>query len=472
MTSTPVTGGDVSPPQDTRPAPNPKRAVPILLFLFIFSLVVDNAFKNASKPIADDLGLSVTTVSMQATIAGVLIGIGAVVYATLADSIDIRSLLTAAIGMMCVGSVVGFAFQHSWPLILTGRIVQTAGLAAAETLYVIYVTKHLDAADQKTYLGLSTSCFQLSLLIGTLASGFISTYIGWTGLFLLPLLSLLTLPAVRRTIPREEHAGSHLDVLGLVLVATFALGTIMFMQAFAWVWLAVALVGAAAFVAHIRRNPRAIITPAFFANRRYTSMLLVVFIVYSVQLGYSFLFPFFLMEEHGFTLSHVSLLLVPGYICAAVVGALSGMIARIMDSRTAITVALVLIAASLAVPAILFAGKVPALVVSMMVFSTAFALMYAPLLNTAVGDIPAEKSGIAVGFYNLTINIAIPLGIALTAKLIDARPHWLDGILAGSHGVTAQFGNVMLVLAAIAVIALVVYRVAIAAVGQGDPEAV
>lgn len=450
---------------------NPKRAVPVLLFLFVFSLVIDNAFKNASKPIADDLGLSVATVSMQATIAGVLIGIGAVVYATLADSVDIRRLLVAAIIMMCAGSVLGYFFQHTWPMILAGRIVQTAGLAAAETLYVIYVTKHLEASDQKTYLGLSTSCFQLSLLIGTLTSGFVSTYLGWTGLFLLPLLSLLALPAVLRTIPSEEHAGSHLDVLGLVLVGTFALGTIMFMQAFQWVWLVVALAGAAAFVAHIHRNPKAIITPAFFANRRYTAMLLVVFIVYSVQLGYSFLFPFFLMEVHGFTLSHVSVLLVPGYVCAAIVGALSGVIARWLSSRTAITVALALISLALAVPAIFFGGQVPALVISMMVFSSAFALMYAPLLNTAIGDIPAQKSGIAVGFYNLVINIAIPLGIALTAKLIDTRPHWLDGLMVGAGGTTAQFGNVMLVLAAIAVLALVLYRTAIAAVGERAPDA-
>ncbi|KEX89100.1 tetracycline resistance -like protein [Corynebacterium pseudotuberculosis] len=36
-------------------------------------------------------------------------------------------------------------------------------------------------------------------------------------------------------------------------------------------------------------------------------------------------------------------------------------------------------------------------------------------------NITAAKSGIAIGFYNLTINITIPLGIAYTAKLMDLR---------------------------------------------------
>ena len=40
-----------------------KKAVPILLFLFVFSLVIDNSFKLISVAIADDLNISVTTVS-------------------------------------------------------------------------------------------------------------------------------------------------------------------------------------------------------------------------------------------------------------------------------------------------------------------------------------------------------------------------------------------------------------------------
>ena len=53
-------------------------------------------------------------------------------------------------------------------MVLTGRLIQTCGLAAAETLYVIYVTKHIPDEDQKTYLGFSTAAFQAGLLVGAL----------------------------------------------------------------------------------------------------------------------------------------------------------------------------------------------------------------------------------------------------------------------------------------------------------------
>lgn len=115
-------------------AVNPKAAVPILLFVFVFSLVIDNGFKTMTMPIAQALEISDKTTSLQASLAGVIIGIGAVVYAALADSISIRKLMLIGIGLIVVGSLLAFAFSSSWPMVLTGRLVQTSGLAAAEKI--------------------------------------------------------------------------------------------------------------------------------------------------------------------------------------------------------------------------------------------------------------------------------------------------------------------------------------------------
>lgn len=179
-----------------------KKAVPVLLIFFVFSLIIDNSFKLVSVAIAKDLGISTTTVSWQATLAGLVIGIGAVVYASLADSISIRSLLVAGIGFITAGSVLGFVFQHSFPLVLLSRIIQTAGLASAETLYVIYVAKHLPKTNK--FLGYSTSSYSLSLVIGSLTGGFVSTYLNWAALFLIPLLSIALLPLILKYMPKEE----------------------------------------------------------------------------------------------------------------------------------------------------------------------------------------------------------------------------------------------------------------------------
>ncbi|GAB47695.1 MFS transporter [Mobilicoccus pelagius] len=448
--------------------PNPKRAVPVILFLFVFSLIIDNGFKFASKSIGDDLGLSASTVSLQATLAGVIIGIGAVVYAALADAVSMRKLLVAAVGLISVGSLVGYAGRASFEWVLTGRIIQTTGLAAAETLYVIYVTKYLPREDQKTYLGFSTAAFQSSLLLGAIASGFIATYVHWTVFFLVPLLCLLALPGVLRTVPVHEATANHVDVFGLFLIATVATGIMLYLQAFDWWWLIPVLVALPLFVWHVRHNPRAIVDPSFFAEPRYPSMLAVVFVLYSAQLAYLFMFPFLVGDLYGLPESDASLLLAPGYLCAVLVGILSGRIARVLDSAAAITLAIGMIVVALVGPAIAPEAGTWIFVVSFTLFGSGFALLYAPLVSTAIRDIPPAKSGVAIGFYNLTINIAIPLGIAATAALMDAKPSFLSWATGATTEQGVRYANVLWIIALAAVLALLVYRVAHAALARRD----
>lgn len=431
-----------------------RRAVPVLLAVFVFSLVIDNSFKYITAPISASLGISLNEASLQATIPGILIGIGAVVYSALADAISIRRLMVLAIALICVGSILGFAFQGLWPMVLTARIVQTAGLAAAETLYVIWVTKHFDGDSQKKYLGFSTAAFQLSLLLGVVGGGFIATYVAWPVLFLVALLPLLALPAVFKTVPPEETTSTGLDVLGLFLIAVVAGGVIMFLQEYQWLYLIAALVAVALFAWHISRDPNAVITPAFFANTRYTLVLLVVFVMYSVQLGYVVTFPVLMRALHGMEEAQSSLLLVPGYVCAVLVGVFSGAVAKVLTSHQAIIVALSMITGALLLPAFFVDAPTFVYVVSMTLFPSGFALMYAPLVSTAVRGIAADKMGVAIGFYNLTINMAIPIGIAFTFQLI-ARNLGFMGAFASPAG--TPFASVLMVLGLIGVAAIVMY---------------
>lgn len=431
-----------------------KRAVPILLAVFVFSLVIDNGFKYVTGAISDSLEISLTAAGLQATIPGILIGIGAVVYSALADAISIRRLTILAIVLICVGSIIGFAFQGSWPLVLTGRIVQTTGLAAAETLYVIWVTKHFRGEAQKTYLGFSTAAFQLSLLLGVVGGGFIATYVSWPFLFLIALLPLLALPVVFRTVPEEETGASSLDVFGLFLVAVVAGGIIMFLQAFQWLYLVAVVAALALFSRHISRNPKALITPAFFANMQYTLVLLVVFIMYSVQLGYVVAFPVLMKAIHQLPEAQSSLLLIPGYICAVLVGVFTGAIAKVLSSHRAIVVALSLITGALLIPAFFVDAPSFVYVLSMMMFPSGFALMYAPLISTAVKRIAPEKTGVAIGFYNLTINMAIPVGIAYTFKLIELDLGFMGGFASPAG---APFAAVLLILGVVGLAGLGLY---------------
>ncbi|HIW95763.1 MAG TPA: MFS transporter [Candidatus Corynebacterium gallistercoris] len=405
-------------------ATNAKAAVPILLFTFVFCLIIDNGFKTMTGPMAEGLNIDPNVASLQASLAGIIIGVGAVVYAALADAISIRKLTLMGIGLVVVGSLMGFLFSGSWPMVLTGRLIQTAGLAAAETLYVIYVTKHLPAEDQKTYLGFSTAAFQAGLLVGALTSGAISTFVSWTAMFLVPLVLVLAVPFVLKYVPEDEAVSSSLDVVGLLLVTIFSTSLIMFMQDFKWYWVVFGVLGIIAFAAYVAKGRKPLVRPEFFTNGRYVWALVLVLIVYSTQLGYIVMIPFAAKYFHGLNQSDASLLMVPGYICAVLVGVYSGKIGKFLSSRTTIFSALSLIIGALVFGALTIQMSVIAQVISIVAFASGFALLYAPLVNTALSNILPEKSGIAIGFYNLTINIGIPLGIAYTFQFMDLLPSY------------------------------------------------
>lgn len=345
-----------------------KKAVPILLFLFVFSLVIDNSFKLISVAIADDLNISVTTVSWQATLAGLVIGIGAVVYASLSDAISIRTLFIYGVILIIIGSIIGYIFQHQFALLLVGRIIQTAGLAAAETLYVIYVAKYLSKEDQKTYLGLSTSSYSLSLVIGTLSGGFISTYLHWTNMFLIALIVVFTLPFLFKLLPKENNTNkAHLDFVGLILVATIATTVMLFITNFNWLYMIGALI-AIIVLRYILKCATSISKQIIFQNKRYASFLFIVFVMYAIQLGYIFTFPFIMEQIYHLQLDTTSLLLVPGYIVAVIVGALSGKIGEYLNSKQAIITAIILIALSLILPAFAVGNHISIFVISMIFF--------------------------------------------------------------------------------------------------------
>lgn len=429
-----------------------KKAIPVILLFFVFALIIDNSFKLVSVAIADDLGISAAAVSLQAALAGLVIGIGAVVYASLADSISIRKLLSAGVILICIGSVIGYIFQDSYTLVIIARMIQTAGLASAETLYVIYVTKQLPKEEQKKFLGLSTSSYSLSLVIGSVTGGYVSTYLNWATLFLIPLLSLILLPFILKYLPKEQSRKSHVDFIGLILIGAIATSVMLYLTDFNWIFIVIFIAAAALFLTYISKSRKSFIGISFFQNKRFISVLAVAFVIYTVQLGYIFMFPFLLQKMYGLQLDTISLLLIPGYITAVLVGALSGKVAKIFSNRKAISIAMIVVAFSLALPGLIGDSSIIVYVLSMLLFSGSFAFMYAPLLDSCVSAIPVEKSGTAIGFYNLVLNVAISIGITYTASMMES----------------VSYQTVLFVLCAITLVALLMYWLLVGRFAQSE----
>lgn len=446
---------------ENKPVVNLAKVVPVILLLMIFSLVIDNSFKIISPDLVDYFGVSASTVSWQVTLSGLVIGIGAVVYSSLSDSISIRNLLTLGILLICVGSLLGYVTHENYWLIVVSRIIQSAGLGATETLYLVFITKYANKQEQKKYMGFSTSSFQIATVIGTLTGGFVATYLAWENLFLIPLLSLLLLPFILKQLPKEEKKKNNVDFIGLIIIAVIATSIMLYMSSFNWGLFILFIVSVIGFLLYISKNKNAFISIEFFKNKPFIFGLLVAFILNSLYSAYALnTLSFLLTSVYEINLDTVSLMFIPACILAASVGALSGKIGKYLNSKQCVSLAIGLILISLLLGAFFIKVSIAVFVVSLILFSCSYALLYAPLIDIAIKKVPTEKSGTALGFYNLCISIAMSVGFTYSALLIDKKDLQFGFLRFVTEEATAlNYSSIVIVLAAIAVLAFILFWV-------------
>lgn len=445
----------------SKPVVNLGKIVPVILLLMIFSIVIDNSFKIISPDLVEYFGVSASTVSWQVTLSGLVIGIGAVVYSSLSDSISIRNLLTIGILLICVGSLLGYITHENYWLIVFSRIVQSAGLGATETLYLVFITKYATEQEQKKYMGFSTSSFQLATVIGTLTGGFVATYLAWQNLFLIPLLSLLLLPFILKYLPKEESKKNNVDFLGLIIIAVIATSIMLYMSSFHWGLFILFIAAVIVFLLYISKNKKAFITIDFFKNKQFLFALVVAFILNSLYSAYALnTLSFLLTSVYDIHLDTVSLLFIPACLLAAGVGAMSGKIGKFLSSKQCVSLAITLIIISLLLGAFFINLSIAVFVISLILFSCSFALLYAPLIDIAIKKVPTEKSGTALGFYNLCINIAMSVGFTYSALLIDKKDLQFGFMrFVTEESIALNYSSIIVVLAAIAVVAIILFWV-------------
>ena len=429
------------------------KAVPVILLLMIFSLVIDNSFKIISPKLVEYFHVSASTVAWQVTLAGLVIGMGAVVYASLSDSISIRSLLIFGILLISAGSFMGYLVHDNYWLVVFARVIQAAGLGATETLYLIFVARYVAPDKQKKYYGFSTSSFQIATVIGTLTGGFITTHLAWQTLFLVPLLSLLVIPFLLKYLPKESGEKKYIDVMGIMLVAAVAVTAMVYLTNFSWLVLIGFILAAVVFLLYISKKKNAFITIDFFKNKLFVFTLIAALLIYSTQAAFTLnTFSFLLTDVYQMQLDSVSLMFIPACLAAAIVGSLSGAIASKLDSFKAVIVSMVTIVVTIVLAALFMGASVFLFTGLLILSSCAFAMMYAPLMHTSLEKMPEENKGTAIGFYNLCINIAMSIGFTYSSRFIDGVNLHVFATTVKGH-----YSEVLLMIACVAIAALAVF---------------
>ncbi|WP_142332478.1 MFS transporter, partial [Bacillus cereus] len=93
-----------------------------------------------------------------------------------------------------------------------------------------------------------------------------------------------------------------------------------------------------------------------------------------------------------------------------------------LSSKQSVSLAVCCIIISLLLGAFFIDKSIAVFVISLMLFSSSYGLLYAPIMHTGIKSVPEEKKGVAMGFYNLVVfGIAISSGFIYSSFLIDKK---------------------------------------------------
>lgn len=429
-----------------------------LSFLIFFAVLNETVFNVSVPRIAEQFALSAAAVSWVMTTFMVFFGIGSVIYGRLADLYSLRRLIEFGTWLYCAASVLGFIVQDSYPLVILARALQAMGASAIPALCFVVIARYIPSEGRGRVFGFITSVVSVSIGVGPVLGGFVAGQLHWAILFLLPLPTLLALPALRRELPLEPARPGRVDYIGAVLVALTVGTLVLYLNFVEVIWLWALGLSATALGLWLRFASEPFIDPALFANRRFRNGVIVGMALFSVAFGVFFLIPLMLTRVHGLSPDQIGLLLFPGAISAVWFGPFAGGLADRRGNSFVVGIGVFLLAGSMLGMALLLGFTFWVMLFAMLGNYIGFTMFQTAMVNSVSQTLAPEQSGVGMGIFNLISIVAGALGTTMVGRILDGE--WLDsGFVSLSGNLQGYaYSDILLCLSFVVVAGGLVFR--------------
>ncbi|MFC5183756.1 MFS transporter [Actinomadura harenae] len=396
----------------------------------VVNVALPRLAKDLSASMAD---LQWTVNAYTLTLAGLILLGG-----SLGDRFGRRRVFVIGVIWFATASVLCGAAPDVQTLI-AARALQGVGGALLTPGSLAIIQASFVEEDRPRAVGAWSGLSGVAGAVGPFAGGWLVEAAGWRWVFLLnaPLALIVVLVALRH-VPetRDPEATGRFDIAGAALAALTLAGTTYALTeapngAGAGV-VAAGLVGigsAVAFVVVERRRgrgnggggrPQPMLPLAMFANREFSAVNAVTFVVYGGMGVMFFLFVLNLQVVSGFSPIAAGTALLPVTVLMLLLSARAGALAQKIGPRRPMTVGLVLAAAGMALVsrvgehASYWRDVLPGVVV----FGLGLSAMVAPLTATVLASANVRHAGIASGVNNAVARAAGLLAVAAIPPLV------------------------------------------------------
>lgn len=406
----------------------------VLLTVMVGTLLIglDRTVVNLALPnIISDFGITVSTASWVATAYIISNAIFVPVFGKLGDLFGNRIIyLWSFIGFIIVSVFAGLAWGFG--SLVFFRVLQgLVGAAVYPTAMSLIAKSFAEPKARAQALGIWSSSFAASAVIGPLLGGYLVDNFSWRAVFYINLpIGVLGLFMVLLFLPhdRPTERGSF-DWFGAVLLAVAISSLVLVLdRGQAWGWLSTA-----SLISYLTavvfgfltwwwetRHAHPVIDFKFFKNPVIVSVLAVSFVSFGGLMGAMFLLPVFTQTLLGYNATQSGLLFIPMALMMFISAPLGARLSNRFDPRYTVSAGMLISGIGL----YLFRHLDPAMtqldfVWPLVLFALGLGLGMAPLTNASTTAVPAHEVGMSSGLLNLARNIGGAFGIAIFGTILN-----------------------------------------------------
>jgi EmrB/QacA subfamily drug resistance transporter len=460
VTSTPAPGPGA---EEATAAPRWSRPVALVVAAAFFMENLDaTILSTATASVARDFGVQPAQLGIAVT--GYLVAVAAFIPlgAWLAERWGARRVFLAAVVLFTLASLA-CALSPDLVALTTARVVQGAAGAMMVPIGRLIVLRSTEKSELIKAIAYLTWPALAAPVVAPLIGGLLTEHLGWEWVFLVNVpIGALLLVAAWRVVPSPEVGDRHpLDWPGLLLVvgaivalvvafellgdqATVLLGALL-------VVVAVALGLAAGRWFRRARHPLLDLEPFRVATFRVTNLSGSLY--RAVVNGVPFVVPLLLQDGFGWSPVEAGLMLMWVFVGNLGVKPFTTPLMHRFRIVPIIVVATVGLAASFVAAAVVGPDTSPVLVAAILLVSGVFRSVGFTAYNTLqFADVPAAQIAPANAIASITGQLAVGLGVALTA--LTVRVADTVATAEGVGGAATGYQVALVVLAALALLSL------------------
>ncbi len=394
---------------------------------------LDQTIVNLAVPkIIDAFAITVSTAGWIATAYILANAVFVPIWGKLGDTIGRKKVYIMGFSIFILGSVLA-AFSWNFASLIVFRVVQAiASSADYPTAMAILAVTFPRGRERAQALGIWSSVFGASSVIGPLIGGPLIDAFGWRSIFMVNLpVGLIGLGMALAFIKEStsDRKTVSFDWWGALTLGT-ALSAIVLVldQGVTWGWFSsaslacygVALLFMAVFIVIERVHPEPIVDLHFFSNGVFVNTLVNNFITFMGLMGSVFLIPVFAQQFLGLDATGTGYLFIPMAFALLAAAPLGGILVGKVKPNY------VIFASTLvgAIGVFLFTALDPrstalAIIIPMtiMAFGLGFGMAQRTSIITLV--VPENEMGAASAVLALVRNISGAFGIALFATILN-----------------------------------------------------